>query len=256
MPIISDPLNEKALKVQQFLLEALGDLQAPRGLSPDLYIVIGGDGFLLQCVRQFHAPERIFLGLNCGRLGFLLNELPEDLSTLPGLLMGPAPRIMTFPRIRMRATDVQGHVSEALALNDIYLERMTGQACHLRLQIGGRLVVSELVSDGLIISTALGSTAYTFSAGGVPCYPTLEVIGITAICPHVPRMTPLIFPLSATIEATVLQVERRHVRAVADGVDFNDVTHVAVSDARSPVQLAFFENHDFTATLLRKVLHV
>lgn len=256
MPIISDPLNEKALRVQALLVEHFGDVWHPRGLPDDLYIIIGGDGFLLQCVRHYHAPERIFLGLNCGRLGFLLNELPEDWSVLPSLLIKPERRVMTFPRIRMRARDIHGQEYEALALNDIYLERMTGQACHLRLEIGGKMVVSELVSDGLIISTALGSTAYTFSAGGVPCYPTLEIIEITAICPHVPRLTPLIFPLSAKIEAKTLQVERRSVRAVADGVDFNHVLEVSVSDAQSPVQLAFFEKHDFTATLIRKVLHV
>lgn len=252
MPLIYDELSHKATFIYRFLHERLATVALP----PHLYVVIGGDGFMLQCVRNHYAPERIFLGLNCGRLGFLLNELPEELETLPERLLSPSLRISTFPRIRMRAQDVAGNHHEALALNDIYLERMTGQTCHLKLQINGTVVVHELVCDGMIFSTALGSTAYTFSAGGIPCHPSLQVIGITPICPHVPRMTPLVFPLSSTVEACVLSIERRRVRAVVDGVDFNEISHLSVSDANSPVQLAFFQEHDFTGTLVRKVLHV
>lgn len=250
MPIIADAMNARA----QHLLHVLQTHRVEERLPPELHVVIGGDGFMLRCVRNFHAPDRIFLGLNCGRMGFLLNEVPEEQAWLPELLC-QSPRVFTFPRIRMLAQNHRGERMEALALNDIYLERMTGQACHLRLEIDGTLVVQEVVCDGMIFSTALGSTAYAYSAGGTPCHPTLEIVAITTICPHVPKLPPLMFPLSSEMHASVLSVERRRVRAVVDGVDFDDVVDVTVTNAQSPVKLAFFEHHDFTGALVQKVLH-
>lgn len=251
MPLIFDQNNARAVMVHAWLQQFLDQ----ETLETEHNIVIGGDGFMLKAVREHYAPERVFLGLNCGRLGFLLNDLPAHLENLPALLKGPL-RIMTFPRIRMIAMDVQGRVFEADALNDIYLERMTGQTCHLKVQIDSRLVVHELVCDGLICCTALGSTAYSFSAGGSPCHPSMEIIGVTPICPHVPRLTPLVFPLSSKVEISVLNRDKRMVRAAADGVDFNDIVHLTVCNSESPVRLAYFQEHDFTAMLVGKVLHV
>ncbi|MFM7204691.1 MAG: NAD(+)/NADH kinase [Myxococcota bacterium] len=250
MPIIADEMNARALH----LLYVLQMHRVEASLPANLYVVIGGDGFMLRCVRNYHAPERIFLGLNCGRMGFLLNEVPEEQAWLPELLRVP-PKVFTFPRIRMLARNHRGEQMEALALNDIYLERMTGQACHLRLEIDGTQVVQEVVCDGMIFSTALGSTAYSYSAGGTPCHPLLDIVAITSICPHVPKLPQLFFPLSSKLHASVLSVERRRVRAVVDGVDFDDVVDVTVTNAQSPVKLAFFEQHDFTAALVQKVLH-
>lgn len=251
MPVLFDSNNPRAVMVHAWMQQFLD----PSQLVESPYLVIGGDGFMLQAVRQHYAPDRVFLGLNCGRLGFLLNDLPTHMESLPTLLAG-ALRVMTFPRIHMQAVDVHGHVFEADALNDIYLERMTGQTCHLKLQIDARVVVHELVCDGLICCTALGSTAYSFSAGGSPCHPSMEIIGITPICPHVPRLTPMIFPLNAKVEISVLNCEKRKVRVAADGVDFNDIVHLTVSNASSPVRLAYFQEHDFTSMLVAKVLHV
>ncbi len=251
MPLIYDSRNPRAVMVHAFLQEYM---QLSR-IDPNMYVVIGGDGFMLRSVREHDVPGAMFLGLNCGRLGFLLNEIPSELERLPELICSDRLKVLSFPRIGMEARDVHGDIHRARALNDIYLERMTGQTCQLMIQIDGTVVVHEIVCDGLIMCTALGTTAYSFSAGGTVCHPTLEVIGVTPICPHMPRLTPLLFPLASTVVVEVLVHERRRVRAVVDGVDYNEIATITVSDARSPVQLAFFSDHDFTGTLVGKLLN-
>lgn len=250
MPFICDPYNARAVKIQDRLTQIMG----PESLDSRLHVVLGGDGFMLKTLREYHTPEAIFLGLNCGRVGFLLNDLPQDLTTLPDLLTSPDLQVTAYPRIKMEAEDLDGRTHRDTALNDIYLERMTGQTANLRIDINGSEVVGELVADGLIVASALGSTAYGYSAGGPVCHPDLPALSITPICAHIPRLSPMVFPLNCTISVQVLKYDRRPVRAVADGFEYAHIRHIQVSSAESPVNLAFFAGHDFTAALVRKLL--
>jgi NAD+ kinase len=115
-------------------------------------------------------------------------------------------------------------------------------------------VVERLICDGLLVSTALGSTAYSYSAGGVPCHPQVPALLVTPIAPHVPRLTPMMLPLDAVVELSAVDTHRRPVRAVADGVDLGEVVRMQVKNSEDNVQLAFLTGHDFTRTLVRKVL--
>ncbi len=125
---------------------------------------------------------------------------------------------------------------------------------HLRVRVDGVRVVERLVCDGLIVSTALGSTAYAFSAGNAACHPRLRLMQLTAICPHAPKMAPLNLPHEATVSAENLFPKRRPTRLVCDGFDHPDVVDIRVRDAKTDVRLAFLEGHDLTATLVRKIL--
>lgn len=249
MPIIADEYNPRAVEVGR-LLQTRVDLTR---LPDNLFVVLGGDGFMLKTVSQAEHPQPTFVGFNCGRVGFLLNDLPERVEEIPALLYGPL-QIQEFPRIEMEAATRGGDILRARAINDIYLERMTGQTAHLKVAINGSVIVSRLVADGLICSTALGSTAYSFSAGASACHPALKVMGVTPICPHAPSLRPLVVPLAATVEVEVLAAERRPVRAVADGYESLNIARILIRDAKSPVSLAFLPGHDFTQTLVRKLL--
>lgn len=249
MPIIADPFNELAQTVAERLHKALASQRLPEGL----FVVLGGDGFMLKTIRQQPKQAGTYLGLNCGRVGFLMNDIPVDISELVEMIMGPV-RTLEFPQIAMNATSQSGAEYSALAVNDIYLERMTGQSAHMKININGDTVVERLVADGLICCTALGSTAYHFSAGGSACHPTLPVMGVTPICPHNPILRPVLVPLSATIDVEVIEPERRPIRAVADGRDHDSVLTIRIQDAKAPVRFAFLPGHDFTQTLIRKIL--
>ncbi len=250
MGMVFDPKNPRAVEIAEFLA-ARGRLE---GLPANMIVVVGGDGFMLRTVRERYAPETVFLGINCGRLGFLLNDLPERLEELPGLILSDRLRVRTFPRIQMVAEDASGRTIEARGLNDVYIQRAGGHGCHLKIWINGVVVVAHMVCDGLIFCTSLGSTAYSFSAGASPCHPSLNVIGVTPICPHAPRLPPLYVPLESSVEAQVINPALRPVIAVVDGYSYGEIVRVRIRDGRQPVQLAFFPGHHFTGTLVSKLL--
>lgn len=224
-------------------------------LPEDLCVVLGGDGFMLETIREVGASH-VFLGINAGRVGFLLND-PEDFESTVEALESQLWTVHTFPRLNMRAEPSDhGAVMNALAVNDVYLERMSGQTAHLQIEIDGVRVVDRLVCDGIIASTALGSTAYHFSASGHACHPGVRAIHLTPICPHSPRLTPLTLPAEAKIAIDVIGGEKRPVRAVADGVSHPNIRRMEIQRSDVDVRLAFLEGHNFTATLVEKILRV
>ncbi len=224
---------------------------------PGTCVVFGGDGSMLRAIQR-HGTEVAYFGVNCGRLGFLMNDLPGTpevvARTVARLLEDGRTVAPGFPRLRMRATTRDGALHEARALNDVYVERMLGQTCHLRVTVDGVEVVRHMVSDGIIVATALGSTAYTYSAGGPAAHPLLRALTVTAICAHSPRLPPLILPETSVVRVEVLEPVRRPARAVADGVETADVLAVEIQGGADLVRLTFAEGHDFTSTLITKVL--
>jgi NAD+ kinase len=243
--------SEVALALGQ-QIQAHIDLEA---LPQNLCLVVGGDGFMLETIREV-GTSHIFLGINAGRVGFLLNGT-EDFEACFASISAQTWTVHTFPRLRMRAHRADGGpVMEALAVNDVYLERMTGQTAHLQIEIDGVRVVDRLVCDGVITSTALGSTAYHFSASGHACHPAVRAIHLTPICPHSPRLAPITLPAEAKIAIDVMGGSKRPVRAVADGVGHPEVSRVEIERADVDVRLAFLDGHNFTSTLVQKILRV
>lgn len=243
-----DPNNPRAAEIVRTLSEHV-DLTS---LAPDLCVVAGGDGFLLSTIRE-RGSRTTYLGINAGRLGFLLNDVGEP-GPVAEQLRRQAWSVTAFPRLRVTAERTDGTTVTALAVNDLYMERATGQTAHLQVAINGDIVVSRLICDGMLVATALGSTAYSYSAGGVPCHPLVRTVLVTPIAPHVPRLTPMALPTDAVVELTALDIHRRPVRAVADGVDLGPVVRMRVEDAGDEIRLAFLESHDFTRAMFRKVL--
>jgi NAD+ kinase len=214
--------------------------------------VLGGDGFLLHTVAT-HGTARVWLGLNAGTLGFLLNDA-TDLDAVARQLVEGRWRVHAFPMVEALVELADGSTRVERAVNDLYLERMTGQTARLRVRIDGHEVVERLVADGLILATALGSTAYAFSAGGEPLHPLLEVLQLTPICPHRPRLTSLALPDTSVVEVEVREHDHRPVRAVADGRAIDHVRRVRVRLERGAVSMAYLESHDFTGQMLKKIL--
>jgi NAD+ kinase len=247
--IIHDERTDRARDMRDDL-----DRVLPEGFEdPEIIIVVGGDGFLLQTIQRF-GLEKTYLGLNAGHLGFLLNDVTlwdhtaEQLRTRAWTTWG-------FPLLVGDVELLDGtHVPE-LAVNDIYLERMTGQTARLRVTVDGRVAVEELVADGILTSTALGSTGYNFSAGGPACHPTLAMMTVTPICAHHPRLPPFVLPKASVVEVDVHPSPYRPVRVSADGRQIENVCRLVVRFADREVRLAYLDGHDFTARMLRKILH-
>ncbi len=218
---------------------------------------------MLRAIRDL-GSDRTYLGLNFGRVGFLMNDV-ESPARICELVAAGRYQVHDLPRLALKAwlEPTQGADQErrhqdravtALALNDVFVERTTAQSCHLRVTINDASVVDPLVCDGIIVATALGSTAYSVSAGGPACHALLPTIHVTPICAFSPRLIPIALPLDSRIKVEPLSRQQRPVRAVADGIGYPRVRRLEIGNSGLDARLAFLEGHDFIATLFRKIL--
>ena len=156
-----DPDNPRAVE----LGAALDTLLDAAALPPDLTVVLGGDGWMLSCVRE-GGPGQTYLGLNAGHLGFLLNDVKGDLAGAAEAVRAGRYTAWSFPRLQLTAWAPDGASLQAVAVNDVYVERSTGHTMKLRLTIDGVPVVESLATDGLIVETRTNLFALPeFTAG-------------------------------------------------------------------------------------------
>ena len=246
--IVFDERNPKARSFYDALSKRL-----PDGAPAGVIVVLGGDGFMLRAVSE-HGRGHAYLGLNAGHLGFLHNEVDADWDVIAARITGKLYRAFKFPLLKATIRTVQGKEIVSRAMNDVYMERATGQTALLNLEIDGHSVVEGLVADGIIFATALGSTAYSYSAGGSPSHPALRVLKVTPICPHLPRLSPFDIPDVSRATVTVQLPERRAVRVVADGRSVDDVSSLEIGFGNRYVRLVYFQGHDFTRNMLQKIV--
>jgi NAD+ kinase len=181
------------------------DARPPGGEArpSDLYVVIGGDGTLLMAARAIAARPRPILGINLGGLGFLTETGPDEMEALLGQVL--AGRYALDRRIGLQVSVVRAGktVMRQVTLNDAVINK---SALARIIEIGltiDRDLVTTYKSDGLIISTPTGSTAYSLSAGGPIVHPNLKAFLITPICPHTLSMRPLVVPDDSVAEITL-----------------------------------------------------
>ena len=170
-----------------------------KGSTPDLVVVLGGDGALLAAARRLGGNAVPVLGINFGRVGFLAAaEASHWEEVLGEILEGKA---VVEPRSRLLAEleTAEGAPVRAVALNDVVLTRGAYQGLlEIALAIGGEWVTNYR-ADGLIVSTASGSTAYSVSAGGPIISPDVSAFCITPICPHSLSFRPVVVSSDSTI---------------------------------------------------------
>lgn len=201
----------------------------------DLAVVLGGDGTLLSVARRLPAGTPI-LGVNLGSLGFL-SEVGRD-EVYPALVGVLAGRFTIESRalLGVELRHAAGGVSSFRFINDAVIAKSAlSRIIQLTVRVDGRLVVSYR-SDGLIVSTPTGSTAYNLSAGGPIVHPLLPVALLTPICPHTFSMRPLVVPDGSLIEVT-LDTQREEVYLTLDGQEgtslaFGDTVRVRPSEER------------------------
>ncbi|WP_156678505.1 NAD kinase [Sphingomonas profundi] len=206
-------------------------------------VALGGDGFLLQTLHGMLERRRILpvFGMNLGTVGFLMNEWSAD------LLENRIGRAKTFSvtPLRMDAVTVDGERISYPAINEISLLRETRQTAKLEVIVNERVVIPELVCDGVLASTPAGSTAYNLSAQG-PILPLdSALIALTPISPFRPRRwRGAILPERTRIAFRVLDPIKRPVSAVADQAEVRDVSTVSVAiDRSSTLTLLFDPEH-------------
>ena len=206
-------------------------------------VAMGGDGFMLQTLHTLLDRRRVkpVYGLNLGTVGFLMNHWrPEGLAQRLA-----AARPTTITPITMTATTLTGEVHRLPAINEVSLLRETRQTAWIQVSVSGRIVLPELICDGVLVATPAGSTAYNLSAHG-PILPLASgMLALTAISPFRPRRwRGAILPDRERIELTILDPVKRPVSAVADQHEVRDVAHVEVTlDPGRSLTLLFDPDH-------------
>jgi NAD+ kinase len=211
--------------------------------AADLIVALGGDGFLLHILRERLALGRVcpVFGMNRGTVGFLMNDWRID-----GLIerIGRAKSFSVKP-LEMRAVTDDGETIIHHAINEVSLLRETRETARIEIMLNGRVVMPELVCDGVLVATPAGSTAYNLSAAG-PILPlNSKLLALTPISPFRPRRwRGALIPDDLNISFRVLDPEKRPVSAVADQIEVRDVATVEVRvDPTDVLTLLFDPEH-------------
>jgi NAD+ kinase len=185
-------------------------------LNPDIVISLGGDGTLLSAARAFALTDTPILGVNLGSLGFLTEvPLAELYTTLEAWMAGTA---IVDTRSLMHAQLFRDGLlfREWEALNDVVLSKgAIARMGEFAIELDGQFV-ARFRADGVIVSTPTGSTAYTLAADGPILMPTVDAMVLTAICPHLLTIRPIVFPGNSEI-AVVVDVVPHETYLTVDG---------------------------------------
>ncbi len=191
-----DPVTAGQLGRSPVPLERIRD-------EAEVLVVFGGDGTLLSAARLVEGRDIGILGINVGGLGFMAEVPLEDIH--PALERALAGRCSIEHRVMLRAFVHRGGERIALAsvLNDVVINKSAvARLIHIDTAVDGHHLTT-FNSDGLIISTPTGSTAYSLSAGGPILYPTLNCLLLTPICPHALANRPVVLPDNVRITASI-----------------------------------------------------
>ena len=216
----------------------------------DVIVALGGDGFMLSTVHEFIGQGIPIFGMNLGSIGFLMNEFSED-NMLQRL---EAAMAIDLHPLRMTAETSDGKSHDAIAINEVSLLRELHLAAKIRISLDGVERLSELICDGILVSTPAGSTAYNLSANG-PIIPLgAGVLALTPISAFRPRRWHgALLPQKTIVKFDILDPDLRPVSAVADFTEIRDVISVEVrEDTDTTPTLLFDPEHNLEERILKE----
>jgi len=216
----------------------------------DIVVALGGDGFMLESLHKAMEYKIPVYGMNCGSIGFLMNDFYKG-GLIERLELARPKDI--YP-LFMKVKDANNKTHHALALNEVSLFRSTYQAAKIKIVVDGKVRLKELICDGVLLSTPAGSTAYNLSAHG-PILPIdAPLLALTPISPFRPRRwRGAILHNDARVVFKTLEANKRPISAVADNVEFENVLSVEIFEDRSKkVTLLFDPGHGLEERVLNE----
>ncbi|HNR23396.1 MAG TPA: NAD(+)/NADH kinase [Steroidobacteraceae bacterium] len=223
----------------------------------DAVLAIGGDGTLLYAARLVAGRDVPLLGINRGRLGFLTDVLPQDLTASIDAVLDGSCDIDVRPLLEARLSRAQGAPLVQQALNDVVVQKHeTGRMIDFESWIDGRFVNTH-GADGVVIASATGSTAYALSCGGPIVEPHLDVVVVAPICPHTLSDRPIVIPRRSTVEIALVDRPNTRAHVTVDGIVLDDLLagdRLAVGPSPHSIRLLHPKGYDYYR-LLRSKLH-
>jgi len=196
---------------------------APR--EADTIVVLGGDGFMLQTLKKLGKFNKPFYGINMGTYGFLMNKFKirkfmENLSKS---------KPTTISALQMIVKTKNNTIKKGIAINEISMFRQSKQAATIQIKKGKKIIMKKLSSDGVLVATPAGSTAYNLSVHGPILSLNSKKLAITPISPFRPRRWKgIIVSDKSVINISNLNIKKRPVSVVADNVEFRNIKNVKI----------------------------
>ncbi|MDA7637547.1 NAD kinase [Candidatus Pelagibacter sp.] len=219
--IISDK-NKKSFKIKNLLIKKLNQDQFKK---ENLIIVIGGDGFMLQTLKKNKNLKKQFYGINSGNYGFLMNKFSSK-NIIKNL--SKANEVSISP-LEMIVKNRNNQTRKSIAINEVSILRQSRQAASLSIKHGSRQIIKELVSDGVLVSTPAGSTAYNLSVHGPILSLHSKKLSISPISAFRPRRWKgKIVNDKSKIIITNLNPSKRPISAVADNSEVRNAKSITI----------------------------
>jgi len=221
LQIISDK-NKKSLKIKNLLLKKIISHQYNK---ENLIIVIGGDGFMLQTLKKNKNSKKKFYGINSGNYGFLMNKF----STKNIIKNLSRANMVSISPLEMIVRNKNNQIKKSIAINEVSILRQSRQAASLSIKQGSRQIIKKLVSDGVLVSTPAGSTAYNLSVHGPILSLHSKKLSISPISAFRPRRWKgKIVNDKSKIIITNLNTSKRPISAVADNLEVRNAKSITV----------------------------
>ena len=243
LKIISDK-NKKSFNIKKILIKKINNFQFN---NRNLVIVIGGDGFMLETLKKYNDFNKEFYGINSGNYGFLMNKFSSK-NILKNLIK--AKTIIISP-LEMTVKNKKNQTKKLLAINEVSVLRQSRQAASVSIKQGSRQIIKKLVSDGVLISTPAGSTAYNLSVHGPILSLNSKKLSIAPISPFRPRRwMGKVVQDKKKITITNLNPLKRPISAVADNQEFRNAKTIVVEKSKS---IQFKLLYDKNRSLQKKI---
>ncbi len=243
----SNSKSKEAIEAKEYLVSKYGQNQPE---DADIIVPIGGDGFMLKNLHDFHQLNKPFFGINCGSVGFLMNaKNDEDLE----ILVKQSHETILYP-LQMNATDSNNKSFNSIAFNEVSMMRQTHQASKIKIKINEIERIKELVCDGVLVATAAGSTAYNLSAHGSIIPLNSNLLALTPISAFRPRRwRGALLQHNSNIKFEVIDNINRPVSVTADHSEFRNIVKVdIISSQKSSCKILLDSKHSMEERVLKE----
>ena len=241
--IISDK-NQRSLKIKSIIKKKINQNKVKRS---NITIVIGGDGFMLQTLKKNRKSKNFFYGVNSGNYGFLMNKFSSK-NIISNLNKA---KMINISPLEMIVRNNKNQTKKHIAINEVSILRQSRQAAFLSIYYGSKQIIKKLVSDGVLVSTPAGSTAYNLSVHGPILSLNSKRLSISPISPFRPRRWKgKIVSDKSKINIKNLNSKKRPISAVADNVEVRNAKNIVV---KTNQKIKFNLLYDKNRSLQKKI---
>ncbi len=243
LQIISDK-NIRSLRIKKSLLTILKNDEPKKS---NIIIVIGGDGFMLQTLKNNKKSKKSFYGVNSGNYGFLMNKFSSK-NFIKNLNLS---KTVSISPLEMIVKNNKNKIKKHIAINEVSILRQSRQAASLSINHGSKKIIKELVSDGVLVSTPAGSTAYNLSVHGPILSLNSKKLSISPISPFRPRRWKgKIVSDRSKIVIRNLNPKKRPISSVADNIEVRNAKNITI---KTNQKIKFSLLYDQNRSLQKKI---